>query len=76
MAVADHNEFVSRVIMAHGRDLIEMGDLPAQLVALESIVAGLLSVIMRHSGKSTDDAGVYLSSVTHGVRDRLPTLID
>jgi len=74
--VAEHNKFVSRVIMTHGRELIEQGDLPAQLVAMESIVAGLLAVIMRNSGKSLADANVYLSSVTHAVRDRLPALID
>jgi hypothetical protein len=75
MAATEHNAFVRDVITTRGEELIAQGDLPSQLVALESIMAGLLSVIMLHSGKSLADANVYLSAVTHGVRLRLPALI-
>lgn len=76
MSVDDHNELVTRVIMTHGRELVAQGDLSAQLVAVESIVAGLLAVIMRHNGKSLTDAGVFLSAVTHGVRNRLSKIME
>lgn len=76
MAATEHNAFVRDVIMTHGKELIAQGELPSQLVALESLMAGLLSVIVRHNGKSLADANVYLAAVTDAVRQRLPALID
>lgn len=76
MAGSDrHNEFVRANLPPVGRALLDQGKFAQQMVALESLVAGLFAVIIANAGKSRADADVFLSALTHGVRGRLDTAL-
>jgi hypothetical protein len=75
MSAEKHNEFVTRAVIAIGRDLIDQGNFAEQMVALESVVAGLFALSVTCSGKTQQEADTFLSALTHGVRGRLPRLL-
>ena len=68
-----HNEFVPRIIKSVGPELINQGNVNQQLVALESIIAGLFMLVMKMDNHETNGvhANVMLSALIHGVRGRL-----
>jgi hypothetical protein len=53
-----------------GRDLLQQGSFEQQMVAMESLIAGLLASMIEADPKPRN-ADAYLSALTHGVRDRV-----
>ena len=70
-----HNDFVRKIIMEAGPGLTQLDGFSAQLVAIESILAGLMAITIKMENCPPDQADVYLSAVTHGARPRLRVLL-
>jgi hypothetical protein len=68
-----HNDFVRQHIPTIGRDLLNQGTFEQQLVALESLVAGLLAAMIKMD-PAPRNADAYLSALTHGIRQRIKKL--
>lgn len=68
-----HNDFVRRHVQTVGRDLLSQGTFEQQLVALESLIAGLFAAMIEVDPKARN-ADAYLSALTHGVRGRVRQL--
>lgn len=75
MTAERHNEFVTRTVNAVGSELLAQGNFSEQMVALESLIAGLFALSITCSGKTPQQADAFLSALTHGVRGRLPKLL-
>jgi hypothetical protein len=73
MSADRHNEFVRRHVQIVGRDLLVQGTFEQQLVALESLIAGLFAAIIEVDPKPRN-ADAYLSALTHGIRRRVRQL--
>lgn len=66
----NHNDFVRRHMLTVGRDLFNQGTFEQQLVALESLTAGLLCAAIE-ADPERRDADAYISALMHGVRGRV-----
>lgn len=73
MSAEKHNEFLREAMQTVGRDLLQQGTFEQQLVALESLVAGLFAAVVA-ADPSPRNADAYLSALTHGVRERVRRL--
>lgn len=76
MAAEQHNEFVTRAVKQIGRELATQGSFTEQMVALESLMAGLFAASIIMADKTPQEADGFLSALTHGVRGRLPKLLE
>jgi hypothetical protein len=75
MTAEKHNEFVTRTVNAVATELLAQGNFSQQMVALESLIAGLFALAIIVEGKTQREADGFLSALTHGVRGRLPKLL-
>ncbi len=75
MPVDKHNEFVSRVLMTHGKELVDQGSVIEQMIALESITVGLLALIIHHNNAPLDKAYVFTYDLIRGIDERLPKML-
>jgi hypothetical protein len=72
----DHNEFVKAAILHLGPRIIAQGSLAQQLVAAESLLAGMIGIIAKMEGVSLLRAETYLRAVANGAVKRLPSIIE
>lgn len=70
-----HNEFVTRTVHQIGPELVAQGGFAEQMVALESVIAGLFSLVILATN-TPERADSLLSALTHGVRGRLQKLLE
>jgi hypothetical protein len=75
MSAEQHNEFITRTVKAVGQELLDQGNFAQQMVALESLIAGLFATSIMIEGKTQREANGFLSALTHGVRGRLQILL-
>lgn len=70
-----HNEFATRMVNLIGPELLDQGNFAQQMVALESVIAGVFALAVILDNKTQQQADTFLSALTHGVRGRLPKLL-
>lgn len=76
MASEQHNEFVTHTVNTVGTELLAQGNFAQQMVALESLIAGLFALSIIVDCKTQAQADMFLSALIHGVRERLPKMLD
>lgn len=71
-----HNEFVTKTLHELGPGLIDLGNTANQLVAVESLFAGMVALVAKANGLRLAEAEAFMLIVHHASQNRLRDLIN